>query len=61
MDGCSKGLKPELYHYIATGKDMNNSVAGMRQEIIDKNWYTFNLLSLSEARIVGLKISGLQA
>lgn len=52
---AQKGLKPELYHYIATGKDMNNSVAGMRQEIIDKNWYTFNLLSLSEARIVGLK------
>ena len=24
---AQKGLKPELYHYIATGKDMNNSVA----------------------------------
>ncbi len=50
-----RGLKPELYHYIATGNDVNKSVAGMKKEIKDNNWYTFNLLSLSDARIVGVK------
>lgn len=50
-----KNLKPEIYHYIATGEDLNGSVAAMEKEIKDKNWYSFNLLTLSNARIVGLK------
>lgn len=50
-----RGLKPELYHYIATGKDVNNSIEGMKKEIAENNWYTFNLLTLSDANIVGIK------
>lgn len=50
-----RGLKPELYHYISTGEDINNSVSNMQKEIKEKNWYSFNLLALSDANIVGLK------
>lgn len=50
-----RGLKPELYHYIATGEDKDNVVGKMLQEIRDKNWYSFNILALSDANIVGLK------
>lgn len=52
-----RGVKPELYHYIATGEDVGGIVGAMKQEIKDKNWYNFNLLSLSDARVVGLKSS----
>lgn len=50
-----RGLKPELYHYIATGEDINSSVKSMSDEIKRNNWYSFNLLSLSEANVVGVK------
>lgn len=50
-----RGQKPELYHYIATGEDIDDKVARMQKEIKDKNWYNFNLLSLSDAKIVGVK------
>ncbi|MCQ2754860.1 MAG: hypothetical protein MJ231_07415, partial [bacterium] len=50
-----KGLKPELYHYIATGKDTNYTISDMHAQIKRNNWYSFNLLSLSNANIVGVK------
>lgn len=50
-----RGLKPELYHYIATGEDINNSVKNMKEEIKNNNWYNFNLSALSNANIVGIK------
>lgn len=50
-----RGLKPELYHYIATGEDIGGVIKGMQSEIKEKNWYSFNLLALSDAHIVGLK------
>lgn len=50
-----ENLKPELRHFIATGEDINGSVAKMQQTIRDNNWYDFNLLNLSDARIVNLK------
>lgn len=50
-----RGLKPELYHYISTGEDIDNKIKNIQKELADKNWYTFNLLSLSDAKIVGVK------
>lgn len=50
-----RGLKPELYHFIATGYDKDQCIEKMHKEIKDKNWYDFNLLSLSDANIVGVK------
>lgn len=50
-----RGLKPELYHFIATNIDHNNVVHDMHKEIKDNNWYDFNLLALSDANIVGVK------
>lgn len=50
-----RGLKPELYHFIATGEDVNGSVQKMHDEIKNNEWYDFNLLSLSNANIVGVK------
>ena len=50
-----RGLKDELYHYIATGEDPNNVIHKLHKEIKDNNWYDFNLLSLSNANIVGVK------
>ena len=50
-----RGLNQELYHFIATGKDKGGQIAALHKEIKDKNWYDFNLLSLSEAHIVGVK------
>lgn len=50
-----RGLKPELYHYIATGKDIDGKIQEIHNEIKSKNWYEFNLLSLSNANIVGVK------
>ena len=49
------GVKEELYHYIATGQDSKNVINVIHKDIKDKNWYDFNLLSLSEANIVGVK------
>lgn len=50
-----RGLKPELYNYIATGIDKNNSIKQLSKEIKNNNWYDFNLLSLSNANVVGVK------
>ena len=61
IDGSLKWLAKEkkqdveLYHYIATGEDINNSVKNMVDEIKRLNWYSFNLLTLSDANIIGLK------
>lgn len=52
-----RGLKPELYNYIATGEDENGSVNKMAKEIKNNNWYNFNLLSLSDANVVTVKES----
>ncbi len=50
-----RGLKPELYHYIATGEDVGGKVNAMCREIKNNKWYDFNLLSLSNAEVVGIK------
>ena len=50
-----KGVKEELYHYIATGNDTKNVINKIHKDIKDKLWYDFNLLSLSEANVVGVK------
>lgn len=50
-----RGYNAELYHYIATGKDIGGCVHDMNEEIKKKNWYSFNLLSLSDANVVGVK------
>lgn len=50
-----RGLKPELYNFIATGQDKNGLIFGLRNEIKNKNWYELNLLSLSDANVVAVK------
>jgi len=50
-----RGLKPELYNYISTGIDIDNSVHLMTDEIKNKGWYDFNLLGLSNANVVNVK------
>ncbi|MBQ2983903.1 MAG: hypothetical protein IJD57_03820 [Candidatus Gastranaerophilales bacterium] len=50
-----RGYKPELYYYIAKGKDKDNVITKMHNEIKENNWYDFNLLALSDANIVGVK------
>ncbi len=49
-----KNKKTELYHYIATGKDIDDSVKTMRSYIQNQGWYDFNILALSNAHIVNL-------
>lgn len=51
----TEDLKPELYHYIATGDDPNNTVKNALDDIKEKNWYDFNLLALSDAHVVGVR------
>lgn len=56
---AQRGLKPELYHFIATGEDKDHLIQDMSNDIKSKNWYDFNLLALSNANVVGLKdVSG---
>ncbi len=50
-----RNLKPELYYYIATGKDINGKVHEMKKFIKDNNWYDFNLLTLSNANIITIR------
>jgi tetratricopeptide (TPR) repeat protein len=49
-----RGLKPELYHYIATGEDIKGSIKALSAEVDEKNWYNLNLLTLSRATTVGI-------
>ncbi len=54
-----KNQKPELYNYIATGFDTDNAVKSIIQELRDRNLYEFNLLTLSNSKVVNIKdISG---
>lgn len=56
-----RGLKPELYNYISNGVDEGRKIQKLVDEIKLNNWYTFNLLALSNAEIVTVKESdGLQ-
>ena len=50
-----KGLKPEFYHFIATGQDKDGLIFSLHEQIKNNNWYDFNLLALSNANIVGVK------
>lgn len=50
-----RGYKSELYYFIANGVDKNGVITNLHQEIKDKGLYDFNLLSLSDADIVGVK------
>ncbi len=50
-----RNLKPELYYYISTGKDVDGKVAEMKKFIKDNNWYEFNLLTLSDANIITIR------
>lgn len=50
-----RGYKTELYHFISSGYDKDGIIKKMHDEIKGNNWYDFNLLSLSNANIVGVK------
>lgn len=52
-----RGYKPELYHFISSGYDKDGVIKKMHDEIKSNNWYDFNLLSLSNANVVGVKDS----
>lgn len=49
-----KNKKTELYHYISTGNDIDDSVKTMRNYIQNQGWYDFNILTLSNVHIVNL-------
>lgn len=49
-----RGIKPEVQHYIRTGEDINGTVAKIKQDTDERNLYNLNLLSLSDANIIGL-------
>lgn len=49
-----RDLKPELNYFLATGKDVNGEISSIQNELKEKNWYNFNLLSLSDANSVSL-------
>ncbi len=48
------GINQELYKYISTGSDTNGVVAKLLREMDNKNYYDFNLLSMSDANIVNV-------
>lgn len=50
-----KGKKQELYNYIATGDDKNDTVSKMISDIKNNKTYNFNLLALSNAHVVNVK------
>jgi len=50
-----RNLKPELNNFIATGNDHNNAVNQMLSDIREKNWYSFNLLCLSDATKINVR------
>ena len=47
-------LKPELYHYLSTGEDINGRIKQISDYIKQNNWYEFNLLELADAEIIKL-------
>lgn len=47
-------IKPELYHYLSTGEDIDGCIKKTSDFIKEKNWYEFNLLELADAQIVKL-------
>ena len=49
------GNKPELTNYLATGYDKDGKVRDMVNFIKEKEWYDFNLLALSNAKVVNMK------
>lgn len=53
-----RNLKPELYNFIATGEDKTGVIRAMQEEIKNRNWYNFNLLTLSDARNITIKNKG---
>lgn len=53
-----RNLKPELYNYIATGEDKTGAIKAMQEEIKNRNWYNFNLLTLSDAQNITIKNKG---
>ncbi len=56
-----RGLNSELYNYIATGIDKDNKIKELAEEVKKLNWYSFNLLALSNAEVVTVKgINGAQ-
>ena len=50
-----RNISPELYNFIATGKDSSGRVKALINEVKRNKWYDFNLLSLSDAHIVNVK------
>ena len=47
-------LKPELYHYLSTGVDIDGKIKQTSDYIKKNNWYEFNLMELADAEIVKL-------
>ena len=53
-----EGYGEEMYRYIATGRDTNyGDIKRILNNAKRDNWYDFNLLSLSDAKIVNVKQS----
>lgn len=50
-----EGLSDELYKYIATGRDPQGQIRKLFDRAKSRNYYDFNLLSLSNAHIVNVK------
>lgn len=47
-------LKPEYYHYLATGNDVGEKISSLKRQCDEDNWYDFNLLTLSNAENLGI-------
>ncbi|MBQ2984288.1 MAG: hypothetical protein IJD57_05780 [Candidatus Gastranaerophilales bacterium] len=50
-----RGLTPELEHFIATGEDPDGKIRKIINELAKDKRYEFNILSFSDADIVGIK------
>ena len=50
-----RGETPELENFLATGYDKDGKVNNMMQYLKQKEWYDFNLLTLSNADVVNMK------
>lgn len=49
-----RNRETELTHFIATGQDVDGAVDDIRNTISNNGWYDFNLLTLSDAKIINL-------